>query len=151
LTIIKQILCRRVIPLTKKPDAMKQKTLLLVLFLLGSFLGRANNGPGNGSKDEMNGVVVHAESKKPLKDVSITAYVGNSKKEKIVISNELGGFSFDELKPGIYKFVFEKTGFKKVTRDKVVIKTDETFQLQIEMIEMGDYEIMPSPFNISGF
>ena len=151
MTIIKQILCRRVIPLTKKPDAMKQKTLLLVLFLLGSFLGRANNGPGNGSKDEMNGVVVHAESKKPLKDVSITAYVGNSKKEKIVISNELGGFSFDELKPGIYKFVFEKTGFKKVTRDKVVIKTDETFQLQIEMIEMGDYEIMPSPFNISGF
>jgi len=151
LTIIKQILCRRVIPLTKKPDAMKQKTLLLVLFLLGSFLGRANNGPGNGSKDEMNGVVVHAESKKPLKDVSITAYVGNSKKEKIVISNELGGFSFDELKPGVYKFVFEKTGFKKVTRDKVVIKTDETFQLQIEMIEMGDYEIMPSPFNISGF
>ncbi len=151
MTIIKQILCRRVIPLTKKPDAMKQKTLLLVLFLLGSFLGRANNGPGNGSKDEMNGVVVHAESKKPLKDVSITAYVGNSKKEKIVISNELGGFSFDELKPGVYKFVFEKTGFKKVTRDKVVIKTDETFQLQIEMIEMGDYEIMPSPFNISGF
>lgn len=151
MTIIKQILCRRVIPLTKKPDAMKQKTLLLVLFLLGSFLGRANNGPGNGSKDEMNGVVVHAESKKPLKDVSITAYVGNSKKEKIVISNELGGFSFDELKPGVYKFVFVKTGFKKVTRDKVVIKTDETFQLQIEMIEMGDYEIMPSPFNISGF
>lgn len=151
MTIIKQILCRRVIPLTKKPDAMKQKTLLLVLFLLGSFFGRANNGPGNGSKDEMNGVVVHAESKKPLKDVSITAYVGNSKKEKIVISNELGGFSFDELKPGVYKFVFVKTGFKKVTRDKVVIKTDETFQLQIEMIEMGDYEIMPSPFNISGF
>ena len=151
MTIIKQSLCCWVIPLTKKPDAMKQKTLLLVLFLLSAYLSRANNGPGNGSKDEMNGVVVHAESKKPLKDVSITAYVGNSKKEKIVISNELGGFSFDELKPGVYKFVFEKTGFKKVTRDKVVIKTDETFQLQIEMIEMGDYEIMPSPFNISGF
>ena len=61
------------------------------------------------------------------------------------------GISFDELKPGVYKFVFEKTGFKKVTREKVVIKTDETFQIQIEMIEMGDYEILPSPFNISGF
>ena len=111
----------------------------------------ATPGPGNGSKDELNGIVVHAENKKPLKDVSVTAYTGNSKQEKIVISNEEGGFSFDELKPGVYKFVFEKTGFKKVTREKVVIKTDETFQIQIEMIEMGDYEILPSPFNISGF
>jgi hypothetical protein len=130
---------------------MKQKTLLTLLFLLGSFWAMATPGPGNGSKDELNGVVIHAVNKKPLKDVSVTAYTGNSKKEKIVISNEEGGFSFDELKPGVYKFVFEKTGFKKVTREKVVIKTDETFQLQIEMIEMGDYEILPSPFNISGF
>lgn len=130
---------------------MKQKTLLTLLFLLGSFWAMATTGPGNGSKDELNGIVIHAENKKPLKDVSVTAYTGNSKKEKIVISNEEGGFSFDELKPGVYKFVFEKTGFKKVTREKVVIKTDETFQLQIEMIEMGDYEILPSPFNISGF
>lgn len=130
---------------------MKQKTLLLLLFVLSGFWATATTGPGNGSKDELNGIVIHAENKKPLKDVSITAYTGNSKKEKIVISNEEGGFSFDELKPGVYKFVFEKTGFKKVTREKVVIKTDETFQLQIEMIEMGDYEILPSPFNISGF
>lgn len=130
---------------------MKQKSILLVLFLLGTFFAKAAIGPGNGAKDELNGVVVHAENKKPLKEVSVTAYTGNSKKEKVVISNDEGGFSFDELKPGIYKFVFEKTGFKKVTREKVVIKTDETFQLQIEMIEVGDYEIMPSPFNISGF
>lgn len=130
---------------------MKQRSFLLVLFLLGAFFAKANNGPGNGAKDELNGLVVHAENKKPLKDVSITAYTGNSKKEKVVISNEEGNFSFDELKPGTYKFVFEKTGFKKVTREKVVIKTDETFQLQIEMIEVGDYEILPSPFNISGF
>lgn len=136
-----------------KPEAMKQKFFFLLFSLLGSFFAQANTGhdPGNGSKDELNGVVINAVNKKPLKDVSIIAYTGNSKKEKIVISNEEGGFVFDELKPGIYKFVFEKTGFKKVTREKVVIKTDETFQLQIEMIEVSDYEILPSPFNISGF
>jgi len=50
----------------------------------------------------------------------------------------------------VYKFVFEKTGFKKVTKEKVVIKTDETFQMQIEMVEMGDYDILPSPFSIGG-
>ncbi len=130
---------------------MKQKLLMLSICLLGTFMAKANNGPGTGARDEVNGVVVHAETKRPLKDVSITAYINNSKKEKIVLSNEEGGFSFDELKPGVYKFVFEKTGFKKVTKEKVVIKTDETSQLQIELVEMGDYEILPSPFNIGGF
>ncbi len=131
---------------------MRQKSILLALCLLGSFMAMANNnGPGNGSKDELNGVVIQAESKKPLKDVSITAYLNNSRKEKIVITDETGGFNFDELKPGVYKFVFEKTGFKKVTREKVMIKTDEAFQMQIEMIAVGDYEILPSPFSIGGF
>ena len=61
-----------------------------------------------------------------------------------------GGFSFDELRPGIYKFVFEKSGFRKVTKEKVVIKTDEAFQMNIEMIENSDYDIMPSPLQIFG-
>lgn len=106
--------------------------------------------PGDGNKDELNGKVIDGESKKPLRDVTVTAYL-ISKKEKIEITDEDGGFAFDELKPGTYKFVFEKAGFRKITKDKVVIKTDEAFQLNIEMIESNDYEIMPSPFHVSGF
>lgn len=129
---------------------MKQKLLLLPVLLLGFFAAKAGNtGPGDGKRDEVNGVVVHSESKKPLKDVTITAIL-QSKKEKISATNDEGGFSFDELKPGTYKFVFEKAGFRKVTKEKVVIKTDEAFQMNIEMIEAGDYDIMPSPFNIGG-
>lgn len=106
--------------------------------------------PGDGRKDELNGKVIDGESRKPLKDVTVTAYLV-SKKEKIEITNEEGGFAFEDLKPGTYKFVFEKAGFRKITKDKVVIKTDEAFQLNIEMIESNDYEIMPSPFHVSGF
>ena len=127
---------------------------MLALSLVGFVVAKANNGddPGRGcgKKDEMNGVVVNADSKKPLKDVSVTAVL-ISKKEKIVLTDDEGVFSFDELKPGTYKFVFEKAGFKKIVKEKVVIKTDEAFQLNIEMIQSNDYEIMPSPFNIGGF
>ena len=134
---------------------MRQKLFMLAIGLLG--FGFANAGttdptdPGQstGKKDDLNGVVVHAESKKPLKDVSVTAILV-SKKEKVVVTDEVGNFSFDELKPGIYKFVFEKAGFRKITKEKVVVKTDEAFQLNIEMIENSDYEIMPSPFNVGG-
>jgi Carboxypeptidase regulatory-like domain len=129
---------------------MKSKFFMLAIGLLGFVVAKANgNGPGDGKKDELNGVVIHSESKKPLKDVSVTAYLV-SKKEKVVITDDGGGFAFDELKPGVYKFVFEKAGFKRITKEKVVIKTDEAFQLNIEMIESNDFEIMPSPFHFTG-
>lgn len=134
---------------TIQKSTMKQKSILLAFCLLGFVAANATNGPGDGKKDELNGIVVHAESKKPLKDVSVTAYL-SSRKEKIVLSDFDGGFSFDELKPGTYKFVFEKSGFKRIIKDKVVIRTDEAFQMNIEMIQHSDFEIMPSPFNVGG-
>jgi hypothetical protein len=129
---------------------MKPKIILLAISLLGYAAAKANaDGPGEGKKDELNGIVIHAESKKPLKDVSVTAIL-ITKKEKIVLTDDDGSFAFDELKPGTYKFIFEKTGYKKITKEKVVIKTDEAFQMNIEMIESDNFEIMPSPFLFGG-
>ncbi len=129
---------------------MKLKLSLMAISLLGFAAAKANGGgPGEGKKDELNGVVIHSESKKPLKDVSVTAILV-SKKEKVVMTDDEGSFAFDELKPGTYKFVFEKAGFRKITREKIVIRTDESFQLNIEMIESNDFEIMPSPFSFAG-
>ena len=132
---------------------MKKQILLLAITLLGFVMAKANTGPGpgdgkDGKKDELNGFVTHSETKKPLKDVSITAIL-SSKKEKTVITDEDGSFNFDELKPGIYKFIFEKAGYKKITKEKVVIKTDEAFQMNIEMIESHDFDIVPSPFSFA--
>jgi hypothetical protein len=132
---------------------MKKKLLTLALGLLSVIISKAGTGDdpgtGTGKKDELNGTVVHADNKKPLKDVTITAYL-ISKKERVEMTGDDGDFSFDELKPGVYKFIFEKAGFRKVTKEKVVIKTDEAFRMNIEMIENSDYEIMPSPFQVSG-
>ena len=121
----------------------------LAIALAGFVVAKANDGgpgPGDGKKDDVNGTVIHSESKKPLKDVSVTAILV-SKKEKVELTDEAGSFAFDELKPGTYKFIFEKAGFKKITREKVVVKTDEAFQLNIEMIESSDFDILPSPFH----
>lgn len=130
---------------------MKVKFFMTMACVMGFAVANATDckpGPGDGKKDEINGTVVHSESKKPLKDVSITAYL-ITKKEKVVITDDIGSFAFDELKPGVYKFVFEKAGFKRIVKEKVVIKTDEAFQLNIEMIERDDFEIIPSPFHFT--
>jgi len=134
---------------------MKPKILLLAISLLGFAAAKANASvdpdPFTDKKkvDEVNGVIFDSEHKKPLKDVTVTAYSA-SKKEKTMQTDDAGNYSFDELKPGVYKFVFEKAGFRKVTKEKVVVKTDETFQLNIEMVQSTDLEMMPSPFHFSG-
>ena len=134
---------------------MNPKLLLMAIAILGFALAKANVGPEppcheKGKKNDLAGLILHSESKKPLKDVIVTAYLV-SKKEKTVQTDETGNYGFEELKPGLYKFVFEKTGYKKVTKEKVVVKTDEAFQLNIEMIESKEFDIVPSPLLFADF
>jgi hypothetical protein len=135
---------------------MKSRILILLVFLFSFAVAKAGIGPdpepncSKGKKDEIVGTVLRSEGKKPMKDVNVTAY-SVSKKEKTITTDDDGIFAFSELKPGIYKFVFEKAGFRKVTKEKVVIKTDEAFQLNIEMIEDGGFDLLPSPLHFTDF
>ena len=124
--------------------------LLLVVFLLGSFFCFANTGRKDKKEDpDMNGFIIEAETGKPMKDVNITAY-NNTKKEKVTTSNANGSFALIDLKPGIYKFVFQKEGFEKVIREKMILKPNEGYQLTIQMsAEENLFDLMPSPLRFS--
>ena len=129
---------------------MKHRILLLIAICTMVCLQSiaSGSGPINPGKiiNEVAGNIVDGDSKKPIGEVTVTAYSAN-KKEKFVITDEYGRFEFDELKTGIYKLVFEKEGYRKVVREKVSVKTDETFQMRIEMIEADGFDLMPSPFH----
>jgi hypothetical protein len=134
---------------------MKTKLLLLSFGLLAFGIANASGDPDpsttKGKKDDIVGMVTFQnDAKKPIRDVNVTAYLV-ARKEKTVLTGEDGTYAFDELKPGVYKFVFEKAGFKKVTKDKVVVKTDEAFQLNIEMIQDNGFDLMPSPLHFTDF
>ena len=128
---------------------MKQRILLLIaICTMGCLQSRAADiDPRNPGKsiNEVAGNIVDGDSKKPLQNVTVTAY-STTKKEKFVLTDEFGRFEFDELKTGTYKLVFEKEGYRKVVREKVAIKSDETFQMKIEMLEADGFDLMPSPF-----
>lgn len=132
---------------------MKTKFFLLAIFAVSFGVARANTDPepshGKGKKDDLMGMVYQGD-KKPIRDVNVTAYLA-SKKEKTVVTSEDGSYAFDELKPGTYKFVFEKAGFKKVVKEKVIVRTDEAFQLDIEMIGNNTFDLIPSPLHFTDF
>ena len=130
---------------------MKHKLLLMTLVLCtAAFISRANAmDPGIGTeenkKTDIADGVIHSETKKPLLNVNVIAYSA-SKKEKTVQTDGNGNYYFNDLNPGTYRLVFEKDGFKRVTRDKVTIRSDEGCQLNITMDEEDAFQIMPGLF-----
>ena len=137
---------------------MKSKLLLLTLaFSFTALLANANNGgqsgPGLGEenkKNDIGGGVVNAETRKPISNVNVIAYA-NSKKEKTVLTDANGNYFFDDLKPGTYKLVFEKNGYRKVVKEKVTIRSDEGCQVNIEMQDEDDLQIIPGTIFSGGF
>jgi hypothetical protein len=126
---------------------MRYKNFLLTIaFCATAYIAHATNGtPGNGDdnkKCDILGGVYHADTKKPLSNVNVVVYNSN-KKEKTVVTDGNGNYSFSDLKPGTYKIVFEKDGFKKVTKDKVTIRSDEGCMLNVELDENEAFQILP--------
>jgi hypothetical protein len=128
---------------------MRMKLLLLCFVALFATVGaKANTSPGTGEesakKSEVAGGVYHSESGKPLGSVVVTAYTGN-KKEKVVLTDNNGNYSFDELKPGTYTFVFQKEGFKKVAKNRTINRPDEGVLVNVRLEEHSTFDFMPGP------
>lgn len=81
------------------------------------------------------GIVLDKDSRKPVKDVNVTA-ISQSKTEKVVSTDINGAFHFIMLKPGTYRLVFEKEGYKKVIKDKVEVKEKTPVKIDIELLEI---------------
>jgi 5-hydroxyisourate hydrolase-like protein (transthyretin family) len=130
---------------------MKSKILSILSFLIiVSCAAKANTSNGeNLKKKEIAGSVINQTSKKPVANVTVTAYLSN-RKEKVATSDANGNYSFDELKPGVYKFTFEKNGYKKQTKEKT-IRAEEEVELNIYLEEHTSFDFMPGPGHFIDF
>jgi len=117
---------------------MKLNCFLFMICLFMTFSAVANTpctGPScNVDVVLVKGVVLDKESRKPLKDVNVTA-ISQSKTEKIVSTDNNGAFHFIMLKPDTYRLVFEKEGYKKVIKDKVEVKEKIPVRINVELFE----------------
>jgi 5-hydroxyisourate hydrolase-like protein (transthyretin family) len=94
------------------------------------------------------GKVYADEEGKPLRDVTVTV-INVNKKVKSTISEIDGYYKFDELKPGTYKFIFEKDGYRKVVKEKV-IRENTSSEMNVEMEKYSGFDLAPSPLHFIG-
>jgi hypothetical protein len=134
---------------------MRFRLFMLTLFALTATLAaQANitppdNNAETAKKADLVGGVYSNDTKKPLGNVTITATHLSTKKEKVVLTDAEGNYSFNDLETGVYKFVFNKNGYKKLVKDKVQIRQEEGFQLDIGLTPHSTYDFLPGPFSFS--
>ena len=131
---------------------MNMKILLFFcLFSAVACFARANNNmdvinDGMNSdvhKMDISGGVINADTKKPINNVNVTVISTDTKEKWVTSTDQNGNFSFNSLKGGTYKVVFQKDGFKKIIKEKVWIKEDQNFQVNTEMSPTGDFQVIP--------
>ena len=125
--------------------------MLFLLLMTTAFFANANTkfiGGETTKKADILGGVYNHDSKKPLGSVTVTVYSA-AHREKVVFTDAAGMYVFDDLKAGTYNFVFEKDGYKKVTREKVAILPDAGVLLNIEMSKHSSFEFVPGPFHFT--
>ncbi len=143
--------------ITVNTFCMKWKLLLLTAAAVGTSLWACatitppNTGEESAKKADLIGGVYNNDTKKPVGNVTVTATNLASKKEKAVVTDNDGNYTFTDLEAGHYKFVFVKSGYKKVIKDKIYIRQDEAFQIDVAMTPHTTYDFLPGPFSFSEY
>lgn len=109
------------------------RTLFLCVALAACVFAKASVSAPPSS--DLSGSVIDGETKKPLNNVSITLILQSSKEKKSATSDSNGNYSFDGIKSGIYRVIYQRDGYKKVTRDNVSLREDDGTAINIELFE----------------
>lgn len=110
-----------------------KKLLIAAILVCLAHVGFASAGTNSNSSAAVTGTVVDATTKKPLADVTIVAVNGSNKSE-VVTTNAQGQFRISTLATGTYTIKLSKDDYKSQEKKDVVVKTDNTARVSIEMV-----------------
>lgn len=109
------------------------KKILFIAFLIcAAQFGFASAGSNSTNSASVTGTVLDASTKKPLADVTIVAVNGANK--ETVTTNSQGQFKIHTLPQGSYTLKVSKEEYKSSEKKEVVVKTDQTTKVTIEMV-----------------
>lgn len=108
-----------------------KKALLLMSLLSLSLFLRANHGKDGKSEPALQGYVVDAFTKKPVKGVTI--FIKSPKGDKEIYSDASGNFRIPSLPCGEVTIILEKKGYKTYRRSGVILKDGENTKMNFDI------------------
>jgi hypothetical protein len=98
------------------------------------FDARPAYGQSSGGVGVLTGTVVDASDKKPAKDTVVTATSPALQGEQVVVTDDSGFFRIPDLPAGTYTLLFEKDGYRSITRAEIALRTEITLRVNAELL-----------------
>lgn len=114
---------------------MNKYYLFLGLFLLLAASASAFTGghPGDTEGSNITGKVVNTSDAKPMKEVTVIVSSPCLAKPQTVRTDVQGNFNFVQLEPCVYKLTFQTDGYKKITKEKILVVSDKETHIKVTM------------------
>lgn len=103
--------------------------MLLFLFAVAT-LSQAGNGVEAGT---VIGTIVHAETKKPVANISLSAVLHNCGYRKAIVTDAQGNFIMKHVPEGEHILLIDKRGYKLYRKEGVQVKHGTPLKLYIEL------------------
>lgn len=102
-------------------------TIFLLAFVYSPFVLSAQNSV-------LTGMVIDADTKKPLADVMVSVIAENTGKETVMMTDSKGTFRIPHLEFGVYNVSFSADGYKTFTRNKIHLRLNSTIRLNAVLL-----------------
>jgi uncharacterized surface anchored protein len=136
----------------RKTIVMK-KIFLASLLMTGvsiSALAAEDKGNETGS---VQGVVIDAETKKPVANASFTASIRKASYQKEVTTDANGKFNLNNVPVGEHTIVIDKVGYRATKKETILVKEGLLLKIEFEVIPAEEEMHQPfmSPITIHSF
>ena len=130
-----------------------KKLLLASLLMTGvSISAQAAEDKGN-ETGSVQGVVIDAETKKPIANASFTASIRKVSFQKEVTTDANGKFNLSNVPVGEHTIVIDKTGYKPVKKEAILVKEGLLLKIEFEIVpvEKEIHQPFTAPILIHSF
>jgi uncharacterized surface anchored protein len=140
-------------------ESYHRKTIVMKKLLIASLLMTGVSISAQAAEDKGNetgsvqGVIIDAETKKPVANASFTASIRKASFQKEITTDANGTFKLNSVPVGEHTIVIDKVGYRAVKKEAILVKEGLLLKIEFEVIPADEEIHQPfmAPITIHSF
>ena len=130
-----------------------KKLILASLLMTGVSVGAYANADKGTETGSVQGVILDAETKKPVANATFSATIKKASFSKDIVTDANGGFKLNNVPIGEHTIVIDKVGYRATKKEAILVKEGIIFKIEFEVIPAEEEIHQPfmSPITIHSF